>query len=80
MPDNELTLESFFASRAGVCVYVTLANARFRVQFADPSSEGVVAEADQAGAEEARRIAHQAMRQHAVGLGPLFAKVARALT
>jgi hypothetical protein len=75
----ELKIESFFASRSGVCVYVTVGKRSYRVQFVDAASEGVVVDGGQ-GAETARRIALHAMRQHATGLAPLFAKVARAHT
>lgn len=77
---NELQLESFFASRSGVCVYVTVGKRAFRVQFADASSQGVVVEGGQEGAEEARRIARRGLQQHAAALAPLFEKVARSLT
>lgn len=77
---SELKLENFFASRVGVCVYVTVGRRAFRVQFTDANSEGVVVDGDREGSEEARRIARVAMREHAAGLAPLFEKVARAVT
>ncbi|HVY32025.1 MAG TPA: hypothetical protein VHB79_36065 [Polyangiaceae bacterium] len=77
---GELKLESFFASRSGVCVYVTIGKRTFRIQFVDPSAHGVVVEGGREGAEEACSVARQALRKHAEGLAPLFAKVARATT
>lgn len=77
---SELKPENFFASRTGVCVYVTVAKETFRVQFADAKAHGVVVEGSREGAEAARHIAHMAMREHAAGLAPLFEKVARAMT
>lgn len=77
---GEVTLESFFASRNGVCVYVTVGKRIFRVQFVDANAHGVVVEGGSDGAEEACRIARLALREHAKDLTPLFEKVARALT
>jgi hypothetical protein len=80
MPDaHDLKLESFFASRSGVCVYVTVGKRTFRIQFVDAQADGVV-DSNEEGAEEARRIARQGMERHVHGLAPLFARVARAKT
>jgi hypothetical protein len=81
MPEStELKLENFFASRSGVCVYVTVGKRSYRVQFVDATSIGVVVEGGQDDAEVARAIAHHAMRQHVLGLRHLFEKVSRATT
>lgn len=82
MSGSDLRLESFFASRSGVCVYVTVAKRAFRVQFAAPDAIGVVADHghEAESAEEARRVARLALREHAQALAPLFEKVARAMT
>jgi hypothetical protein len=50
---RELKIQNFFASRAGVCVYVAVGARTFRIQFATPDSLGVVVEGGQEGAEEA---------------------------
>jgi hypothetical protein len=77
---SELKLENFFASRAGVCVYVMVGRRSYRVQFVDANAEGVVVEGGREGAEAARQVARRAMREHAAGLARLFEKVARAMT
>jgi hypothetical protein len=79
-PSPEVKLEHFFASRSGVCVYVAVGKRSYRVQFADATSQGVVVEGGQDGAEAARRIARRALLEHREGLMPLFEKVARSLT
>lgn len=80
MSTAELAADSFFASRAGVCVYVTIGKHRFRVQFADARAHGVVTEGEREGADEAVRVARTALREHEAALVPLFAKVARSVT
>jgi hypothetical protein len=80
MPSPELTVENFFASRSGVCVYVTIRKQTFRVQFVDAAAQGVVVEGSADGADEALLVARSALKQHAEALEPLFAKVARAST
>jgi hypothetical protein len=77
---SEIKVEHFFASRGGVCVYVTVRRRAFRVQFASPQAQGVVAEAEHADAEEALGLARAALERYAVGLTPLFEKVARGMT
>ena len=77
---RELKIDNFFASRAGVCVYVAVGARTFRIQFATPDSLGVAVEGGQEGAEEARRIARRALSLHVEQLAPLFKKVERALT
>jgi hypothetical protein len=75
---GELKLENFFASRAGVSVYVAVAARTFRVEFANPDSFGVAVNGGHDGAEEACLIARRALTRHADGLAPLFQKVLRA--
>jgi hypothetical protein len=70
----------FFASRLGVCVYVTIQQQAFRVRFASLEAHGVVAEGEGQRAEEALAIARAALEQQAANLAPLFAKVARSMT
>jgi hypothetical protein len=80
-PDSSsIKLQSFFASRACLCVYVAVGKQSFRVQFVDEASQGVVVNGNHAGAEEARRIAKRALEEHAEALRPLFRKVAQATT
>jgi hypothetical protein len=76
---TELKAEQFFASRSGVCVYVTVQSRVFRIHFTSFNERGVV-ETQGAGAEDARAIAQAAFQQHAAALAPLFEKVARNAT
>lgn len=80
MPPADLKAGNFFASRSGVCVYVTVRKVAVRVQFATPDANGVVVEGPREVAEEAIRIARAALSLHASGLAPLFDKVARRTT
>jgi hypothetical protein len=77
---DEPRAEDFFLSRSGVCVYVTVQNHAFRVQFVAPTAQGVVAEQEHDAAEEALDIARAALRRHEAELAPLFEKVALKLT
>lgn len=77
---DDLKAKDFFASRGGVCVYVTVRKRAVRVQFATPDAHGVVTDASREDAEEAIHIARAALRQHAQSLAPLFDRVARSLT
>jgi hypothetical protein len=77
---TEVTADSFFASRSGVCVYVRVGKQKFRVQFADAEANGVVTGGEREGADEALRVARSALQRHAAELVPLFAKVARSIT
>jgi hypothetical protein len=70
----------FFASRSGVCVYVTIQQQAYRVRFVSPDAHGVVVDGQGAGAEAALGIARVALRQNAANLAPLFEKAARSLT
>jgi len=74
-PSLEPNADEFFASRSGVCVYVTVRGTAFRVQFASASAHGVVTEGE--GAQVALELARAAVRKHQATLVPLFEKVAR---
>lgn len=69
--------EAFFASRAGVCVYVKVAGQNFRVQFVAPDADGTVSEGDGPAADKALLLARSAMKKHAPALTGLFEQVAR---
>jgi hypothetical protein len=75
-----MKVERFFASRTGVCVYVTLEQQTFRVRFASIDAHGVVVDGGGEGAEDARVIARAALQQRAASLAPLFEKVSRGST
>ena len=77
MSPSDLNAGNFFASRAGVCVYVTVRNRPLRVQFAAPDGRGVVVEGPDEDAEEALRIARSALSLRAAEIAPLFDKVGR---
>jgi CheY-like chemotaxis protein len=77
---GELKVESFFASRAGVCVYVPVGARTFRIEFATPDSLGITADGGHDGAEEACRVARRALSRHFEQLTPLFEKVDQART
>lgn len=77
---TDIDADQFFATRAGVCVYVTLRQRVFRVRFASADSQGVVVQAETDGAEEARVIARAAVERLGATLAPLFEKVARGTT
>jgi CheY-like chemotaxis protein len=77
---GELGFESFFASRAGVCVYVALGARTFRIEFATPDSPGIAADGGHDGAEEACCVARRALSLHFDRLTPLFEKVNQART
>jgi hypothetical protein len=68
--------EDFFMARSGVCVYVTVRNCTFRVQFVAATSQGLVADQPREGADEALVIARAALRRHEAKLAPLFEQVA----
>lgn len=77
---SELSAEHFFATRAGVCVYVTLQRRVFRVRFVSAEAQGVVVQGHPDGAEEARAVAQAAVERLGPTLRPLFEKVARGTT
>ena len=77
---GNVKVEQFFASRLGVCVYVTIEHRSFRVRFSSIDAQGVVVEGQGEGAEDARVIARAALRRRAVSLAPLFEKVSRGRT
>lgn len=72
----EPVARAFFASRSGVCVYVTVRGHAYRVQFASPESTGVVAGARAPEADEALRLARSALHKHHASLASLFESVA----
>jgi hypothetical protein len=77
----EPTAADFFASRAGVCVYVRVAGRAIRVRFASTDAQGSVAEAlPAADAEQAVKVARAALDKYRDALAPLFEKVARGQT
>lgn len=78
--DIELNAERFFATRTGVCVYVTVRRQVFRVRFASADAQGVVVEGPNDGADEARAAAWAAVQKLGTALDPLFVKVARGTT
>jgi len=77
VPSVEPNADDFFASRSGVCVYVTVRGTSFRVQFASASAHGVVTEGAPEWAELALEVARAAVQKHRATLAPLFEKVAR---
>ena len=77
---TELSAKDFFATRAGVCVYVTLHRQVFRVRFASVEAQGVVVQGHPDRAEEARVVARAALERLGPSLLPLFEKVARGTT
>jgi len=77
---GNMKVERFFASRTGVCVYVTLEQRTFRVRFASIDAHGVVVDGRGDGAEDARVVARAALQQRAASLAPLFEKVSRGST
>jgi hypothetical protein len=76
----ELNAQDFFASRAGICVYVVVSQHRFRVSFVDEDAQGVIDDDAHEGAAEALRQARVALARYRPELGPLFEKVARSRT
>jgi len=79
-PAGNAKVERFFATRLGVCVYVTIQGRSFRVRFASIDADGVVIEGMGEGAEDARVIARAALQRRATSLAPLFEKVSRGRT
>jgi len=77
---GNVKVEQFFASRTGVCVYVTVQHRLFRVRFVSIDAQGIVVDGQGEGAEDARRAARAALQQHAARLAPLFEKASRAKT
>jgi hypothetical protein len=71
---------AFFASRSGVCVYVTVRGRAYRVQFAAPDAMGVVAGELAHDTDEALRLARSALQRHHATLATLFQKVAQKQT
>ena len=69
--------EDFFASRSGVCVYVTLRGQTFRVEFGSADAPGEVTEGTSQDAAAALELAQVALQKHQVALAPLFDKVSR---
>jgi len=80
MTAGQLKAQDFFASRSGVCVYVIVSQHRFRVQFVDEASRGVIDDDAHEGAAEALRQARDALEKYRAELVPLFEKVARSRT
>jgi hypothetical protein len=74
---GEAKAGQFFASRSGVCIYVTIQRRAFRIQFDSIDAQGVVAEGPGEGAEAAIDIARAELAQNAANVAPLFAKVTR---
>jgi hypothetical protein len=72
---TEPKLEEFFASEAGVCVYVNVGRNAIRVWFESPDDAGSVTP-ELPGAEKALAVAKAAVRRHQAGLVSLFEKVA----
>jgi hypothetical protein len=72
---TEPTLEEFFASEAGVCVYVNVNGSAIRVWFVAPDAPGCVA-SELPGAAEALALAKAALQKHQAKLAPLFEKIA----
>jgi len=70
---------AFFASRKGVCVYVTVERIDVRVCFASPDAYGVAeSEAPEAVTSRAVELATSAFRAHREALVPLFETIADA--
>lgn len=77
---GELKAKDFFATRHGVCVYVTVNQHTLRVQFATADARGVVTEGSAEEAAEAARIARTALQDLAPSIAPVFTQIARNLT
>jgi hypothetical protein len=73
-------VDDFFASRSGVCVYVTSRGHKFRIQFVAADAMGVVVEGPAQGADEALECARVVMQTHRTELAKLFERVARGRT
>jgi len=72
---TEPKLEEFFASEAGVCVYVSVRGNPIRACFESPDDPGSV-DPDVPGAEKALAVAKAAVQKHQAELVSLFEKVA----
>lgn len=71
--------EAFFASRSGVCVYVSVGGYSVRVCFSAPDAEGrVEGEVPPRSAEDALTKATEAFAACGDGLAPLFEQIAEA--
>ena len=72
---KEPTVEEFFASASGVCVYVNVGGQTQRVEFQTEDSEGIVRGVTLEASAEARRAAEAALERFRLDLQPLFARV-----
>jgi hypothetical protein len=75
----EPTAEEFFASAAGVCVYVNAGGRAFRVQFDSLDGAGLVQGMINDSAVEALAVATTARDRYKSQLAPLFLRVAQEL-
>ena len=67
--------EEFFASEAGVCVYVNIRGRAFRVLFESPEGPTTASGTSDVGADEAIAIATEVLSKHRAQLEPLFERV-----
>ena len=74
-PPIEPAALEFFASAAGVCVYVNVRGRAFRVQFESPDGPATVQRTTEHGADEAVAAASLALDKHKAELTPLFERV-----
>jgi hypothetical protein len=71
--------EAFFASRSGVCVYVTVGRHAVRVCFESLDAEGRLEGSDPDGVgERALAAANEAFKAYRATLAPLFEQIAEA--
>jgi hypothetical protein len=71
----EPAVGDFFASRRGVCVYVTVAGRAIRVEFASEDAGGTTPGCTEQVGSEARAIAAAVLKRERAALQPLFDKV-----
>ena len=71
--------DNFFATAAGVCVYVQVGRRAVRVQFSSSSAPAAIDGQDEAGTREAIAVATRVFEAHRRRLLPLFDSIAREL-
>lgn len=71
--------DSFFATAAGVCVYVQVGRRAVRVQFASSTAPAAIDGYHEPGTREAIAVATKAFEAHKRRILPLFDCIAREL-
>lgn len=71
--------DDFFATAAGVCVYVNIGRRVVRVRFASQDAPAVVDDDDQSAAQDALAVATRVFETHKRRLVPLFDRIAEEL-